>query len=345
MTAPMTTATADPSNISDFLAAQLADVETQWSLGTFGAIAEFMRDQNEPFKLSRSDVALAVVTERGGLRIAPTAAVRLFAYETTTLKSWSARLALCLPDAQCAMNGRRVLTELAPDADALRSEDRSAILFDLGLGARQVDVCVRVSDPEVAARLRMHAGQNVFVPGNPAMGVILKASPHRVFVSRLGRAEVFAPIPAPDGKSPEGPHTHVLPDLLRHGRTHAATEPIPEGWIPCAHLYPAHPARDAMGNSQPFDAARHDAFQEMLQRFGDPRFVALKERVAAAVAAGEDPATIAVGETRFARTNIRVALRQIEAASETSPSLTVWMAAHERADRAEADSDRHRHHR
>ena len=118
--------------------------------------------------------------------------MRPFAYETTTRESWSGRVALCLPDDQCAMNGRRVLTELAPDADALRSEDRAAILFDLGLGARQVDVCVRVSDPDVAARLRVHAGQNVFAAGNPAMGVILAASPHRVFVSRLGRAEVFA---------------------------------------------------------------------------------------------------------------------------------------------------------
>jgi hypothetical protein len=238
-----------------------------------------------------------------------------------------------------------VLTELAPDADALRNEDRAAILFDLGLGARQVDVCVRVSDADVAERLRVHAGQSVFAPGNPAMGVILAASPPRVFVSRLGRAEVFAPIPPAHGKSPEGPHTHVLPDLLRHGRTHAATEPIPEGWIPCAHIYPAHPARDGMGNSRPFDAARHDAFQDMLLRFGDPRFVALKQRVVAAVLAGENPPAVAVAETRFARTNIRVALRQLKAANAVSPALMAWMAAHERVEKTEAEADLHRHHR
>jgi hypothetical protein len=329
----------------DLLAAQIADVETQWSIGTFGAIAEFMRDSNEPVRLSRTGTTLAAVTGRGGIRLAPPDGMRLFAYETTTRESWSGRVALCLPDDRCAMHGRGVLTELAPDADALRREDRAAILFDLGLGARQVDVCVRVSDPDVAARLRMYVGQNVFAPGNPAMGVILAVSPHRVFVSRLGRAEVFAPIPPAHGKSPEGPHTHVLPDLLRHGRTHAATEPIPDGWIPCAHLYPAHPARDAMGNSRPFDAARHEAFQDVLVRFGDPRFIALKERVAAAVAAGEDPAAIVVGETRFARTHIRVALRQLKAANAAAPALAAWMAAHERAARADADADLNRHHR
>ena len=164
-----------------------------------------MRDKGEPVRLSRNGTALAAVTARGGIRIAPPATLRPFAYETTTRESWSGRVALCLPDEQCAMNGRRVLTELAPDADALRSEDRGAILFDLGLGARQVDVCVRVSDPDVAARLRVHAGQAVFAPGNPAMGVVLAASPHRVFVSRLGRAEVFAPNSAGRRQKPGWP--------------------------------------------------------------------------------------------------------------------------------------------
>ena len=44
------TATAD---IAAFLDAQMADAETQWSLGTFGAIAEFARDAGEPAALSR----------------------------------------------------------------------------------------------------------------------------------------------------------------------------------------------------------------------------------------------------------------------------------------------------
>ena len=56
------------------------------------------------------------------------------------------------------------------------------------------------------------------------MGMILAANPHRVFISRLGRIEVYQPIPPPSGKSPEGPHTHVLPRLLQSRRTHPATD-------------------------------------------------------------------------------------------------------------------------
>ena len=322
---------------NNFLVAQMADPEASWSLGTFGAIAEFARDADEPLILSRSDAVLAAVTSRGGIRIEPPDGARLFASESITRDSWNHRIALCLSKRECAMNQRTALTELGPDREALRERDREATLFDLGLGTLQVDVCVRVADAHVAAELRAHAGRALFDPSNPAMGVILAANPHRVFVSRLGRIEVYQPIPPADGKSPTGPHTHILPKLLHHRRTHAATELVPEGWIPCGHLYPAHPAKDAFGRPQPFDPARHLAFQKMLQDFGDSKFYALKQRVIAAVAAGEDPSVIEIGGDRMARTSICVALRQLRAADEMSPSLMTWLSAHERPDQIEME--------
>jgi hypothetical protein len=326
----------------EFLAAQMSDHETHWSMGTFGAIAEFTREQDEAVLLSRGDNAIAAVTARGGIRIEAGDGLRLFASETTTRVSWSQRVALCLPRRECAMNGRTELTALGPDRQALRAEDREAALFDLGLGALQLDACIRVADPDVAARLLLHTGRSLFESGNPAMGLILAASPHRVFVSRLGRVEVFQPIPPADGKSPDGPHTHVLPKLLQHRRTHSATEPVPEGLIPCAHLYPAHPAQDASGHPRPFDACRHAAFQAMLRLFGDPESVALKQRLMAAIAAGADPSGIAVADNRFARADIRVVLRQLSAANERSPALATWLAAHERSDVIEpGEGERH----
>jgi hypothetical protein len=174
-----------PSNF-EFLAAQMADPRANWSLGTFGEIAEFARDADEPLTLSRSDVALAAMTGRGGIRIEPGNGVRLFASESTTRDSWNHRIALCLPERQCAMNQRMALIELGPDREALREQHREATLFDLGLGALHVDVCVRVADADVAAEIRSHAGRSLFDPGNPAMGAILAANPHRVFVSKLG---------------------------------------------------------------------------------------------------------------------------------------------------------------
>ena len=46
-------------------------------------------------------------------------------------------------------------------------------------------------------------------------------------------------------------------------------------------------------------------------------------------------------EQRFARTNIRVALRQLKAQAETAPSLDAWLAAHER--HSETVDDPHHH--
>jgi hypothetical protein len=324
----------------------MANPDSQWSLGTFGGIAEFMRDRDEPVTLARDGNSFSAVTPRGGVRIDVRPDLRLFASESTTRESWAHRISLCLREDQCTMNQRTVLTELGPDKEALRETDRSGILFDLGIGALQSDLCVRIADMDVVAKLRPHVGRLLMDHDNPAMGIIFAYNPPRVFISKIGRVEVYQPIPPADGKSPEGPHTHVLPSLLAHRRTHAATEPVPDGYVPCAHLYPAHPVRDGLGHSLPFDSARHTNFQNILKNFGDPEFFALKQQVIEAVAAGDDPSVVAVTDKRFARANVRVTLRQLKAAQVESSSLKAWMAAHERpGEIEEEEEERHRHHR
>jgi hypothetical protein len=176
--------------VLQLLTDQILDPRTQWSLGTFGGIAEFSRNPDEAVKLSTSDAGIAAVTERGGVAITLREELRPFASESLTKQSWSHRVALCLPASVCAMNQRSVLTELGPDDHALRKQDRPGVLFDLGLDALQADLCIRLTDPDVIAKLQDHAGRSVLEAGNPAMGFILAANPHRVFASRIGRVEV-----------------------------------------------------------------------------------------------------------------------------------------------------------
>ena len=313
----------------DLITEQLADPEAQWSLGTFGAIAEFSRDANEPADIQHGEMSCAVVTPRGGIRLLAHPDLRPVAFETVTTQAWSQRVAFCLPQAASAMSQRDVLTEIGSDNETLRAEDRGAALFDLGLGALQVDCCIRTANRGLAESLRAHLGRPLFEPGNPAMGLILAASPHRIFITRAGRAEIYQAIPQLGGEAPEGPHTHVLPKLLAHRRTHAATEPIPRGLVSCAHLYPAHPLRDAQGRAHPFDAARYGAFQRLLSRYGDVEHVRMKRNVIKAIGAGAAPNAIAMPDDRFAQASIRIALRQIKASEGTSPTLTAWFAAHD----------------
>ena len=257
----------------------LADPGTAWSLGSFGAIAEFMRDPDEPCA-DPGDGRMGMATARGAVALKPVAGLRPVAYETSNPFGWNHAVALCLPADACSMSRRTVVTELGPDEEATRQEDREGILFDLGLDLLAVDACIRSKDPEVIACLRAGVGKPIFDPANPIGPRLVAMSPHRVFLARIGRVEVFAPIPPSGGTSPEGPHTHVLPKLLRSGRTHAATTPIPEGYVPCAGLHPAHPYKDMLGHRIPFDRARHDAFQELLDRWGDPELVAVKRGAA-----------------------------------------------------------------
>jgi hypothetical protein len=329
---------AKTDQLMDFLAGQLADIEAGWSVGTFGAIAEFTRDAGEPAELHLTCDRIRVVTDKGGLRIVSRPELRLIASESLTSKSWSHRVALCLPQESCAMSRRTTLTEIGPDGGALRTQDGNGVLFDLGLGALQIDACIRVGEPDVVTALRSGTGKSVFAPENDVMRIILAANPHRVFVSRIGRAEVFQPIPPPGGRSPDGPHTHVLPELLAHGRTHAATEPLPEGWIPCAHLYPAHPLRDQLGRKRTFRREHHAAFQALFERYGVPELVTLKRQVLEAVAAGRGPDTMCLRSDRFARATVRVALRQLSAVEPLSLALIEWLSVHDRLDPVDVEN-------
>jgi hypothetical protein len=309
----------------------LADPAASWGLGTYGAVAEFHRTGDEPASIDTSPT-LQVVTARGALRISSTQALRAFAYEQPghASNSWSHVLTLCLPAAQATMHRRTVVTECGPDHEALRPQDRAAVLFDLGLGTEQVDVCVRTADPEVLAQLRAGCGRSLFTPGNALGPALPRLSPHRVFVCRFARLEVYQRIPAPNEAPPEGPHTHVLPDLLRHQRTHPATAPIPDGWVPALSLYPANPVYDALGHPRPFDRAAHDAFQTLLHDFGDPTLVRLKEAVTAAVRADQAPDQFPLPTSRAERTLVRVALRQLAYTDGHRPILPAWRLAFDR---------------
>ncbi|BAT58972.1 hypothetical protein GJW-30_1_01500 [Variibacter gotjawalensis] len=303
------------------LAGFVPDTDTGWSLGTFGAIAEFTRDPGEPVELVSRSSRLSAVTGRGGILLFPNTHLRLVASEAVTKSGWSQKVALCLPLDHSAMSRRATLTEIGIDTEALRDEDRGDILFDLGLDVGHLDACVRVS-PQVAAQLRRHCGRSLFESGNTAIHDILAAKPHRVFVTRVGRIEVFQPIPPADGRSPEGPHTHLLPALLAHRRTHPATELIPEGLVPVAHFYPPHPV--SMGTE--FAPDRHESFQQLLRAFGDAGYVRFKDDVSARLDAASTELAPASKADRIA---YRVAIKQAHAQGRIIPDSWSISAVHD----------------
>lgn len=221
----------------------LLTADSGWSIGTFGALAEFSRDADEPAEIARTDDGGRVATARGALRIALKNGVRVVACESPAGHGdgSAGEVSFCLPDDEGSRNGRAALTEIGPDRDAIRPEHREFTLFDIGLGVPQVDFCLRTNDTALIAEIRRSAGQPIVEPGNRVMEAIKEASPHRVCISALGRIEVYQHIPSARHhvRTPEGPHTHLLLGLLKAGRDHAAGTAIPPGFVACLTLYPA----------------------------------------------------------------------------------------------------------
>jgi hypothetical protein len=216
------------------LRGQIADPDCTWSLGGYGAAARFTWEPGEQAEVLEG-ASFGLVTARGALVLTAPLTLRPFAYETGFAGGWSQAVALCLPAAACAMGRRSVLTELGPDAAAVRQQDRAALLFDLGLGLEAADACVRTADPDLIGRLRAAGGRSILDPDHPALPALAETGLHTVFVTRLGRIEVYG-----SGAGP-GPRSQILPKLVRLRRRHAATAPIPAGLVPCGEFRPAHP--------------------------------------------------------------------------------------------------------
>ncbi|GAA6190663.1 hypothetical protein [Phaeobacter sp. NW0010-22] len=310
----------------------LNDQNTGWNMGSFGAIAEFhhVAGDTAPAEVS----GLQQATSRGGVRIDRLEGVTPVAYETLSPKPhrWTQAVSLCLPAAEAAMHQRNVLTELGPDANALRDTDRDAILFDMGLGQFQVDFCIRTADAELLGVLRDCAGQSLFEPGNPAMGAILKAHPHRVALTRLGRVEVYQMIGGPDtgGKSPEGPHTHVLPKLLRAERTHSANTPIPEGLVPCCGVHPQNPVIGRLGEDKSFVKEAFEMFQALLNGWGPEDYLMGKNAAWSGLHRGTAATEVNEPTSRIGRAGWRNGIRQWRVLHGNSALLSDWATAFDR---------------
>lgn len=329
--------------LEEVLLQGLNDPDAGWNMGSFGAIAEFHHVVGDPLPHTTS---LKQATTRGAIRIDTLEGVRPIAYETLSPKPhrWTQAVSLCLPVEAAQMHHREVLTELGQDNAAIRAGDHNGVLFDMGLNQPQVDFCIRTADPDLLKILRAQEGRSLFDMENPAMGAILKAHPHRVALTRLGRVEVYQMIGGPDtgGKSPEGPHTHVLPKLLRANRTHSANTPIPEGWVPCCGFHPKSPVMGRMGEDKDFDTVAFEAFQVLLSEWGPAEYISQKRGVWAALDKGITPDQWQSPSTRLERAALRNGIRQRRRQNGDSVLTNAWARTFDRgADDADPENPEH----
>lgn len=203
-------------------------------VGAPGAVAEVMRDADEDYTAEREGLTLTLRTGRAALRIE--APAYLTAFEIAR-DGDAPLLALAVPAGRVGEAGPSVLTERGPDAAPLLARDANGVLFDLGLGRRATRFSIRCG-AALAAEIAGHCG----TPWPQDLGrigaAVLAHSPVRVVETPCLRVEIDVPIPQADGRSPEGPHTHLLPDRVAPEGAAPAGLPLPKGYLLSAVFHP-----------------------------------------------------------------------------------------------------------
>jgi predicted Fe-S protein YdhL (DUF1289 family) len=214
------------------------DPATTFAIGVQGAVAEFMRAPDDRAIVKGDADRLLIRSKVGALRLDMEPWVRVFSFGPEG--GLADEIVLAIDRPQLTSQAACTLSELGPDRNAVRKREQRAVLFDLGLDRPTIRFCVRTDDPELVAGLRGCVGQPWPEAAPALIPLLLERHPHRVVVSPLGRIEVSQPIGLRNGEpgTPVGPHTHLLPELLRTGRDLAPGRDLPPGYAPVASVFP-----------------------------------------------------------------------------------------------------------
>ena len=315
------------------LAALALDPANGWSIGSFGALGEFVREADEVAEVERTSDVLTIATARGALCLRRTRLVGL-AWESLLSDGigWGHQLALCVEHALVATHR---IAPLGFDHEAVRSEDQGDWLFDLGVTSGCVRMCIRTRDASLAALLDAAAGEALLDRAD-LLAAILRSQPHRVLLSPAGRIEVYQPIPGPHGTSPAGPHTHLLPKLIARRWLHSANDPIPVGWQAALSMHPPAPWRETDGKRQ-LASASIVRFAPLLRRYESATDAANGRSVRTAIVAGDQPKLYDWPADRRSRVKARIVLRHLAAAG--CISVADWRLVHDRHGHIAASPD------
>ena len=232
-----------PGEVAAFIADTLVRRSGTWVTGCHGASAEFMIGADEPAEIS-VESELTAVTARGALRFVPAANLRALQWHDPRAEDGMRAIFIVIPRPREISTPSILFTACGPDTAAIQPQHRGESLFDLGLGRDHMRFAVRSASPELNAVLNDAVGLPLDGLLQRCGKSLLEASPTRIVETALGRIEVTTPIPPRGGKSPDGPHTHLLPGHLALMRATPAGVDLPEAYSLCATFYPRNPPDD-----------------------------------------------------------------------------------------------------
>lgn len=223
-------------DVRAFVASSLEDGRGTWVMGVVGAVAEFTAAKGESTQVTQIGNDIVAQTRNGAARMTINDGVRALTFDPPGMMG-APRVVLAVKRERGRVPVADGVADLGADTRAL-IPDGDTRLVDLGLGRKEARFCVRVSPGFADRTIRAVAGAT-FEAALPKIGGALVAeSPTRVIETALGRIEVQGHIPPPDAVSPDGPHTHLLPDHLATGRALPVGMDLPRAYLPGAVYYP-----------------------------------------------------------------------------------------------------------
>jgi predicted Fe-S protein YdhL (DUF1289 family) len=219
--------------IVDWIATCVRDRAGTFVIGPPGAVAEFPCEPASDIALDVSGGAVTARRADASLRLRVTEKLRAFAVAD------GGPIVLGLPRGRAGVPTSTTLAALGPDQDAIDERHTGEQLFDFGVGRRYSRFCLRVGDKQLASELHHQLGKtwSEVLTSSAAHG-IFAGSPARVVESASARIEVFSKIPLPGERSPDGAHTHFLPDHLQSGEEISAAIAPPGFAAAVAIFYP-----------------------------------------------------------------------------------------------------------
>ncbi len=206
-----------------------------WLLGVYGASAEVALDDG-PSDVRRDGSCVTATSGSGALRLRVHASTAAFAVMPVDVPTIGV-VALAVPRSHLRPQARRHVTLVGLDVDAVRDADRDSTLVDLGHGAAASRFYLRVPESELLSILPS-VGRELDFGGRDG-DAILRTPAHQVVTTTLGRAEIYAPIPAADGSRRPGSHSHLSGGELELGLDLPPGLVLPDGWSPAATFYPS----------------------------------------------------------------------------------------------------------
>ena len=290
------------------------------SIGGYGAIAEY---DGWPMVLESmgSTINLSSNNEKGAFTATILPDKQLFAQESLASNNRLWNQELVVTDKLGGSKYRRgnKLEEIGQDQQSLVAAEKHHLLFNLGADLDNSIFCVRTDDRDLISVLRSYVGKQITAESHPAIKSVVEASPTRVVISKAGRIEVYQKISRV--RTPRGPHTHFLPELLKEKRTHSQTLVVPPNTMPILSFHPRRISRhDQQG------AKSCQQFDRILKAFGNEDYFKAKIRITRALKSGTSPLKFYSANSSIANTALRITLIQSKHYFPSAKLATNWLA-------------------